>query len=129
MRGRVLTAEVRTTSSVGWARSLRLLACITAAALWLLLAFAVTRVAFARGGDIGNCDIFGRQEVGVDTDWPWPRYTCVYREPDGTTITESRHATPIVIMVVGLMVGVVPAAAFIWVGVGRPDLRRRRDGR
>jgi len=125
VRGRDLTA-IRTTSPVGWGRSLRLLACIAAAALWLMLAFAVTRVAFARAGDIGNCSIFERQVVGVDTDWPLPRYTCVYREPDGTTIRQSRYATPIVIMVIGLVVGVVPAATFLWVGLGRPDLRHRR---
>lgn len=113
--------------SFGWRGLLRFVACVVAAALWLGVSYSATYVAYQLGNEIEDCTRIegSARPVGVDGNWPSLKHTCVYERADGSTFRESDYAPQITVLTIGVLFGLVPAATFLWVGVGRPPFRGR----
>ena len=107
---------------------LRLVACVGAAVLWVALSYAATYGLYQLGNEKEDCRIFEERVVGVEGEFPSLKHTCVYRRADGSVFKESDYAPQFGVLAIGLLVGLVPAATFLWLGLGWPELRRRRAG-
>ncbi len=90
--------------------------------------FTETRVEFASRSELESRCHGSRHEMVIDRTTDPPRYACVTTEAVGKPFRgKSNYGHQIAVMAVGLIIGVVPAFAFLWVGFGRPVLPRRRD--
>ena len=149
--------------------TLRLVACVVVAALWLAVSYAATYAAYQLSAEIEDCVPASGRPIAVEGGFPWLKHTCVYQRfretrvgfasrrelkahcsgrGRGTLIDQigstpryvcvrtsavgqpfrgkSHYAQQIAVLSIGVIVGVVPAAALLGIGLGRPGLRRRR---
>jgi hypothetical protein len=104
--------------------AIRLLGGVAAAALWLLACGVVTYGAYELSNEIEDCYrlSYRAEPVSVENEFPSPRGTCTFQRADGSVFLKSDY-TNAWTLAAGLLVGLVPAGTFIWLGLGRPELR------
>jgi hypothetical protein len=110
-----------TTLSPGSRAALRLVAGISAAALWLLVCGWVTYVGYQLSNEVEDCVRMSSEAspISVENEFPSPKSTCSFERADGSVFEKTDYQNAWIV-VAGLLIGVIPAATFVWLGLGRP---------